>query len=86
MPVRARAAAAAAGGRAHSMHYARIGRAFTQIRPRRKMHDFGDLGRALETVALLPGVVLRSPYLRPASSKKARKVVRNARASTEHCE
>ena len=27
-------------------------------RPRRKMHDFGDLGRALEMVALLPGVAL----------------------------
>ena len=40
------------------MHYPRIGRAFTQIRPRRKMHDFGDLGRALEMVALLPGVAL----------------------------
>ena len=25
---------------------------------RRKMHDFGDLGRALEMVALLPGVAL----------------------------
>ena len=47
-----------ARGRAHSMHYARIGRAVTQIRPRRKMHDFGDLGRALEMVALLPGVAL----------------------------
>ena len=43
---------------AHSMHYARIGRGATQIRPRRKMHDFGDLGRALEMVALLPGVAL----------------------------
>ena len=42
----------------HSMHYARIGRATTQIRPRREMHDFGDLGRALEMVALLPGVAL----------------------------
>ena len=42
----------------HSMHYARIGRTVTQIRPRRKMHDFGDLGRALEMVALLPGVAL----------------------------
>ena len=29
----------------HSMHYARIGRADTQTRPRRQMHDFGDLGR-----------------------------------------
>ena len=44
--------------RPHSMHYARIGRTVTQIRPRRKMHDFGDLGRALEMVALLPGVAL----------------------------
>ena len=50
----------AARARTYSMHYAscRIGRAFTQIRPRRKMHDFGDLGRALEMVALLPGVAL----------------------------
>ena len=44
--------------RPHSMHYARIGPADTQIRPRRKMHDFGDLGRALEMVALLPEVAL----------------------------
>ena len=44
--------------RVHSMHYARIGRACMQRRPRRKMHDFGDLGRALEMVALLPGVAL----------------------------
>ena len=44
--------------RAHSMHYARIGRSVTQIRPRRKMHDFGDLGRALEMVALLLGMAL----------------------------
>ena len=55
-------AVSGAGGvccrRAHSMHYARIGRAATQIRPRRKMHDFGDLGRALEMVALLPEVAL----------------------------
>ena len=50
--------AAAPGGRPHSMHYARIGRGATQIRPRRKMHDFGDLGRALEMVALLLGVAL----------------------------
>ena len=42
----------------HSMHYGADGRAWTQIRPRRKMHDFGDLGRALEMVALLPGVAL----------------------------
>ena len=47
-----------ADGAPHSMHYARIGRGATQIRPRRKMHDFGDLGRALEMVALLPGVAL----------------------------
>ena len=45
-------------GGVHSMHYARIGRTVTQIRPRRKMHDFGDLGRALEMVALLPRVAL----------------------------
>ena len=123
------------------MHYARIGRATTQTRPRWQMHDFGDLGRALEMVALLPWsssvilsstpistirhahppkssppcryrtdiiiswcehimsnfscpqvvaksmlVSMHSPYLRPASSKKARKVVRNARASMQHCE
>ena len=45
---------------AHSMHYARIGRTVTQTRPRRRrqMHDFGDLGRALEMVALLPEVAL----------------------------
>ena len=43
----------------HSMHYARIGRSDTSGRPpRRKSHDFGDLGRALEMVALLPGVAL----------------------------
>ena len=42
----------------HSMHYARIGRADASGRPRRKSHDFGDLGRALEMVALLPGVAL----------------------------
>ena len=30
----------------------------TQIRPWRKMNDFGDLGRALEMVALLPEVAL----------------------------
>jgi hypothetical protein len=42
----------------HSMHYARIGRGDSQRRPRRKMHDFGDFGRALEMVALLPGVAL----------------------------
>ena len=42
------------------IYYARIGRTTrtTQIRPRRKMHDFGDLGRALEMVALLLGVAL----------------------------
>jgi hypothetical protein len=40
------------------MHYARIGRPDGRERPRRKMHDFGDLGRALEMVALLPGVAL----------------------------
>ena len=40
------------------MHYRADGRATTQTRPRRKMHDFGDLGRALEMVALLPGVAL----------------------------
>ena len=42
------------------MHYvyARIGRTTTQIRPRRKSHDFGDLGRALAMVALVPGVAL----------------------------
>ena len=40
------------------MHYRADGRASSQRRPRRKMHDFGDLGRALEMVALLPGVAL----------------------------
>ena len=44
--------------RTHSMHYRADGRTVTQTRPRRQMHDFGDLGRALEMVALLPGVAL----------------------------
>ena len=58
VPVYVGARARPAPAPAHSMHYARIGRATTQIRPRRKMHDFGDLGRALEMVALLLGVAL----------------------------
>ena len=40
------------------MHYPRIGRASTQIDLIRKMHDFGDLRRALEMVALLLGMAL----------------------------
>jgi len=31
-------------------------------------------------------VSMHSPYLRPASGKKARKAVRKARASMQHCE
>ena len=37
----------------HSMHCRADGRVDTQIRPRRKMHDFGDLRRALEMVAMV---------------------------------
>ena len=42
------------------MHYARPDRPRDHSDPaaRRKMHDFGDLGRALEMVALLPEVAL----------------------------
>ena len=51
------------GARLPAQHALRpgIGRACIESiehRPRRKMHDFGDLGRALEMVALLPEVAL----------------------------
>ena len=41
----------------YSMHYARIGRTGTQIRPRRKMHDFGDLGQC-EDIQTIDVVIL----------------------------
>jgi len=46
--------------RVHAQHALPCGwpRVESEAAARRKMHDFGDLGRALEMVALLLGVAL----------------------------